>query len=139
MNKIIKIQLFLLLILIAYPLLYSTLWGGDNMAKQYQFSDIRVKITNTGTYTQWSVYENEKLIQIRRSICFRVSKNNFIYYIFDRKDVSGRRLKNSFSYNPNITNLLGGYNPFIIVSYVGNSAKVLSFNGSQVTFSLVEK
>ena len=123
MKKILLFQILLLLSLLTYPLIYSISYQKNKIGI---YDDAKVYVADGGIIVKWIVEVNDKPVYFVRALSFRVFKDKFVYFIFDRHsitdDIIQPYLKVDFKLNKDWP--AGFYNYIVLVSYERKMATV---------------
>ncbi|MFQ2293912.1 hypothetical protein ACK323_20670 [Aeromonas enteropelogenes] len=104
------------------------------------YDDAKIYLADGGIVVKWILEVNDKPVYFVRALSFRVFKDRFVYFIFDRHSIADNiiqpYLKVDFRLNKDWP--AGFYNYIILVSYEKNKA-TLYVNNKQYNIDLIDK
>lgn len=136
MKKILLIQVLFLLSILAYPLVYSLPYQKNKIGI---YDDAKVYVADGGMIVKWIVEVKGKPVYFVRALSFRVLKDRFVYFIFDRHSISDEIIQPYLKVDFNLKKgwPAGFYNYFILVSYENGEASV-TINNSELKINLID-
>jgi hypothetical protein len=125
MKKTLFFQLLLLFFLLVYPLVYSMFYQKNRVAV---YENTKVYISDGGMVVKWVVEAKGKPVHFVRALSFRIFKDRFIYFIFDRHSISGNIIQPYVKINLKYGWPAISYNYVVLVSYESRKATILLNN-----------
>lgn len=134
MRKIFYFQILVLLFLLSYPLVYSVFFQKNKIGI---YEDTKIYVTDSGMIVKWIVAVKNKPVYFVRALSFRVFKDKFLYFIFDRHSISDDIIQPYLKVNLKDGWPAGFYNYVVLVTYENKEATVL-INNREFKVNLID-